>query len=111
MRVSFVQRRYLVPRTPTVRPMDTTTVTLRRRDMDLHASDLTIRDGFNRSDAHLSILSHSQPEPDGFRRPSIVAQTAAKLNIRRCYLRQKAEAQVSLARSVFTPTSVKSCAT
>jgi hypothetical protein len=73
MRISSVQRRYLVPRTPTVRRMDTTTVTLRRWDMHLHAFKLTIRDSISWSDAHLSILSHSQLEPDGFRRPSIVA--------------------------------------
>jgi hypothetical protein len=53
--------------------MDTTTVTLRRWDMHLHAFKLTIRDSISWSDAHLSILSHSQLEPDGFRRPSIVA--------------------------------------
>src|SRR5687767_10450765 len=39
MKVSSVQRRYLVPRTPTVRPMGTITVTLRLWDKDLHASD------------------------------------------------------------------------
>ena len=59
MRVSSVQRRYLVPHTPTVQPMGTITVTLRRWDKDLHASGLTTRDGFNRSDAHLSIFPFS----------------------------------------------------
>jgi len=47
MRVSSVQRRYLVPHTPTVQPMGTITVTLRLWDKDLHAPDLTTRDGFN----------------------------------------------------------------
>jgi hypothetical protein len=56
MSVSSVRRRYLGLRTPTVRPMGTTTVTLRRWDMVLRASDLTTRDGFNWSDAHLSIF-------------------------------------------------------
>src|SRR5918994_2556501 len=79
--------------------------------MDLHASDLTIRDGFNWPDAHLSILSHSRPEPDGFRPPIIVAQITAKLNLRRCYLRQIAEAQVLLARCVVIPTRNASRAT
>ena len=59
MRVSSVQRRYLVPHTPTVQPMGTITVTLRLWDKDLHASDLTTRDGFNRSEAHLSIFPFS----------------------------------------------------
>ena len=59
MRVSFVQHRYLAPRTPTVHPMGTFTVTLRLWDKDLQASDLTIRDGFHRSDAHLSIYPFS----------------------------------------------------
>src|SRR5918997_7123329 len=53
MRVFSVQRRYLVPRKPTVRPLGTTTVTLRRWDKDLCASDVTIRDAFSRLDAHL----------------------------------------------------------
>jgi hypothetical protein len=59
MRVSSVQRRYLVPHTPTVQPMGTITVTLRLWDKDLHAPDLTTRDGFNRSEAHLSIFPFS----------------------------------------------------
>ena len=59
MRVSSVQRRYLLPRTPTVRPVGTPTVTLRRWDKDLCASDVTIRDGFSRSDAHLRFIPFS----------------------------------------------------
>src|SRR5918993_344044 len=59
MRVSSVQRCYLVPRTPTVRPVGTTTVTLRRWDKDLCASDVTIRDAFSRSDAHLRFFPFS----------------------------------------------------
>ena len=80
MRVSSVQRCYIGLRPPTLRPTGTITVRLRRWDMILHAPELTARDGFDWSDAHLSILSHSQPEPDGFRQPLIVAQTAVKLN-------------------------------
>jgi hypothetical protein len=59
MRVSSVQRRYLGLRTPTVRPMGTITMTLRLWDKDLHVSYLTSRDGFNWSDAHLSIFPFS----------------------------------------------------
>jgi hypothetical protein len=59
MIVSSVQRRYLVPHTPTVRPMGTTTASPRRWDKGLYASDLTTRDGCNRSDAHLLFFPFS----------------------------------------------------
>ena len=50
------QRRFLVPRTPTIRPMGTITASPRCWDKGLYASDLTTRDGCNRSDAHLLIF-------------------------------------------------------
>src|SRR5918999_4837076 len=50
---------YLGLRNPSVRPMGTVTVTLCHWDRVLHASSLTTRDGFNRSDAHLSIFPFS----------------------------------------------------
>ena len=45
MTVSSLQRRFLVPRTPTIRPMGTITASPRRWDKGLYASDLTTRDG------------------------------------------------------------------
>jgi hypothetical protein len=69
MTVSSVQRRYLGPRTPTVRPMGTITVALRRWDKDLYASDLTTRDGINSSDDHLSIFPILSRNPMSFDEP------------------------------------------
>jgi hypothetical protein len=66
MTVSSLQRRFLVPRTPTIRPMGTITASPRRWDKGLYASDLTTRDGCNRSDAHLLIFPILSRNPMGF---------------------------------------------
>jgi hypothetical protein len=64
--ISSVQRRYLGLRTRTVLPMGTITVTPRRWDRNLYASDLTTLDGFNWSDAHLLVLPILSRNPMGF---------------------------------------------